>query len=50
MILLALLMAFHTRLGRHSQMQNLTMDVFLTVVGPLLDAKQRKKYKQFCVC
>jgi hypothetical protein len=47
--LLALHMAFHARLGQHSQMRKLTMDVFLTVVGPLLDAKQHKKYKQFCV-
>jgi len=47
--LLALFMAFHSRLGRHSQIGHLTMDVFLAIVGPLLDAKHQKKYKQFRV-
>ena len=47
--LTALVMAFHTRLGRNSHMGQLTMDVFLTILCPLLNAKQQKKYRQFCV-
>jgi len=46
-ILLALLMAYHSRLGRQCVIRNLNIDIFLTMLAPLFDKKQEKRIKQF---
>jgi len=46
-ILLALLMAFHSRLGRQCFLHHMSIDIFLAVLAPLLDTKQDKRIKQY---
>jgi len=46
-LLMALLMAFHRRLGRHSMLANINMDTFLLITRSLLDARQEKKMVAF---
>jgi len=45
-ILLPLMMAFQRRLGHGSLMGQITIDVFLIIIGPLLDINQHKRIKQ----
>jgi len=46
-LLIALLMAFYSRLGRHSLLASINMDTFLLITRSLLDAKQEKKWFPF---
>lgn len=46
-LLIALLMAFYSRLGRHSLLASINMDTFLLITRSLLDAKQEKKMVSF---
>jgi len=46
-LLLALLMAFHRRLGQHSVLSNINMDTFLLITRSLLDSRQEKKVLTF---